>query len=122
MSKLVLIVDDDEANIRLASSLLCHRFKLGKDNILTAKNGEEGLDLFRRHPNLDLILTDYKLPEMTGIEMAERIRESSDVPIVILTSSDLKELSKKALGIGINNMLSKPYKIDAFYNVCKQYI
>lgn len=81
----ILVVDDEESITRLARQIL---ERLGY-SITVANSGSEALDLFRvRKSEFDLVLTDLKMPEMDGVELAESIRTlRPEIPIIALTGS-----------------------------------
>ena len=92
MAKRLLLVDDEPA---ITKGL---KFSLEQDGyeILTAYDGGEAMEKFRNNP-VDLILLDVMLPVMDGIEVCQRIREQSNVPIIMLTAKG--EDMDKILGL-----------------------
>ena len=62
----------------------------------------------------DLILLDWKMPEMNGLETARLIRKRSNVPILLLTSYDWGEIEQEAVEIGINHFMPKPFFMSTF--------
>ena len=106
MSKRILLVDDEPL---LLKGL---RFTLEQEGyeILTAMDGEEALTLFYENP-VDLILLDVMLPKLDGISVCQRIRESSTVPIIMLTAKG--EDMDKILGLeyGADDYMTKPFNI-----------
>ncbi len=88
------------------------RFTLEQEGyeILTAMDGEEALTLFFENP-VDLILLDVMLPKLDGISVCQRIRESSTVPIIMLTAKG--EDMDKILGLeyGADDYMTKPFNI-----------
>ena len=106
MAKKLLLVDDEPAIIKGL------KFSLEQDGyeIITACDGGEALEQFRTHP-VDLILLDVMLPVMDGIEVCQRIREESNVPIIMLTAKG--EDMDKILGLeyGADDYMTKPFNI-----------
>ena len=102
----ILIVEDDETS----AMLLKLDIKAYGKEILVAKNGAEGVELCRNHPELDLVLMDIKLPVMDGY-VATRLIRTFNTEIVILaqTAYGLAGDRKKAIDAGCNDYLSKPY-------------
>lgn len=110
----VLVVDDDPFFRELITDLL---EPVGYD-VWTAHDGLAGLDAMYNGP-FDLILTDYRMPGMTGIEMAAFIRRSDTVTPIILITGDCYALDHELVArAGITKMLSKPFKINEFLNMC----
>ena len=106
MAKRLLLVDDEPAIIKGL------KFSLEQDGyeIITAADGGEALEQFRNNP-VDLILLDVMLPVMDGIEVCQRIREQSNVPIIMLTAKG--EDMDKILGLeyGADDYMTKPFNI-----------
>jgi len=121
-NKTVLLVEDNEMNIRLFSFLL-KRVKIQFD---TATDGEQGLELFRKN-HYDLILTDINIPNLKGDEMTRIIRQDKDetkskVPIVALTASILISETELYLEAGINQVLIKPFTEPEFKEIIEKYL
>lgn len=106
VAKRLLLVDDEPAIIKGL------KFSLEQDGyeILTASDGGEALEQFKKG-GVDLILLDVMLPVMDGIEVCQRIREKSDVPIIMLTAKG--EDMDKILGLeyGADDYMTKPFNI-----------
>jgi DNA-binding response OmpR family regulator len=100
----VLIIDDD-ADLRQLAGLL---FKKAGAQIFTANDGLDGLSkLFLCDPNL--VILDVVMPETSGFEICQRIREVSDIPIIMLTSLNQEQDMLKGLESGADDFLSKPF-------------
>ena len=78
-----LYVEDDPIALASLSGFLGKRLK----HVFKASNGQEGLELYRRH-RPDLVVTDLEMPLMDGKEMIRQIREEDNVPIIITTGYD----------------------------------
>jgi DNA-binding response OmpR family regulator len=106
MAKRILLVDDEPLILKGL------RFTLEQEGyeILTAADGEEALKVFFEQP-VDLVLLDVMLPNMDGIQVCQRIRESSNVPILMLTAKG--EDMDKILGLeyGADDYMTKPFNI-----------
>ncbi|MBA7640752.1 Transcriptional regulatory protein WalR [subsurface metagenome] len=104
MEKKILVVDDEPTFVRLVSKALTHK---GYE-VLTAGDGQEALRLmFAQRP--DLVLLDVVMPKMDGWQTCSRIREMSDVPIVILTGQQKSEADiVRGLDYGADDYLIKP--------------
>ena len=104
----ILVVDDEPEITRALRSILSGH---GYEPILAA-SAEEGLDaLGRRHP--DLVLLDLALPGMDGLEFCRVVREErqSDVPIVVLSAYEQEDVKVKALDLGADDYLTKPFGV-----------
>jgi two-component system cell cycle response regulator DivK len=111
-NELVLIVEDNEQNRKLVCDLL--QFKGYRT--LEAKSGEDGVTLATEHKP-DLILMDYKLPGIDGIEAFRRIRHASGtshIPIVAVTASAMQEEARKMKEAGFDGFLTKPINVKGF--------
>jgi len=104
MVKKILVVDDDAALVRLFDQILT-----GKGyEVLKASNGQEALRLFFAQKP-DLVLLDIVMPEMDGWQTCSRIRELSDVPIIMLTGQQKNEDDVvRGLDYGADDYLLKP--------------
>ena len=117
MEKLtILIVDDDKTT----TSILNHMLYAYTDNILTASDGVEGLELFQEH-HPDIILSDINMPRMNGLEMVEQIRKiDENVKIAIFTDFEKRDILIKAIELGVNQFLSKPFASKSFSKTIQQ--
>ncbi|HMM27909.1 MAG: response regulator transcription factor [Chloroflexota bacterium] len=102
----ILIIDDDPALRQLvASSLQTAGYQL-----LTAGDGQEGLrQMYHSHP--DLIVLDVNMPAMDGWTVCQRVREVSNVPIIMLTAQSDPEEIVKGLDLGADDYLIKPFEM-----------
>jgi len=99
----VLVVEDEK---KISDIVRAYLEKEGF-RVRVAENGNEALTLFREGP--DIIVLDLMLPDMTGEELCSIIRESSEVPIIMLTAKSGEEDRIKGLGIGADDYLVKPF-------------
>lgn len=106
MMRRVLVVDD-EANLR---HTLGYALRQEGYEVLTAENGEEGLEQFR-NTNPELVILDVMLPRLDGFEVCRRIRRESDVPILMLTARDTELDKVVGLEIGADDYLAKPFSM-----------
>ena len=107
MNKKILIIDDDEMNLKMAEFILKQKFY----NVQKAASGMEGL-LYLRDNRVDLVLLDLEMPVMSGMKTLEIIRdnaEMADTPVIFLTaSSDLNNVVE-ASKLGIVDYVTKPF-------------
>ncbi len=104
MSTRILVVDDEPRYLRLLeANLLTKEYE-----VLTAMDGEEALETFSANP-VDLILLDVMLPRMDGFAVCQRIRQFSNVPIIILTAKGEEQDRVRGLDMGADDYLVKPF-------------
>ena len=103
----ILVVDDEPALRRAVErNLAGHGFE-----VRGAETGEEGLELETRfHP--DLVLLDLVLPDIPGTEVITRLRERSSVPIIVLSVREAEGDKVRALELGADDYLTKPFGVD----------
>ena len=107
MSKSILIVDDE------ASIIKGLRFNLEQQEqyvVSEATDGEEALRIFEKG-KFDLVLLDLMLPKIDGMEVCQRIRSMSDVPIIMLTAKDSDMDKISGLEYGADDYITKPFNI-----------
>lgn len=106
--KHILIVEDEEGIVQFLKQ------GLEEENYLVsaATNGLEGLTLFQNE-KFDLVLLDWMLPKMTGIEVCQKIRETNaKIPIIFLTAKDTVQETIEGLKNGANDYIKKPFSFD----------
>ncbi len=106
MDKIKILVVDDEARMRK----LVRDF-LVRDNfeVLEAKDGEEALDIFYRDKDIALILLDVMMPKINGWDVCREIRETSKVPIIMLTAKGEETDELQGFELGVDEYVSKPF-------------
>ena len=118
-NKTILIIEDNELNMKLVRSLL----QLQKYNIIEAENAEKGIQLARdNHP--DLILMDLQLPGMDGLKATELIANDEnlkDISILALTSYAMEGDEEKALAAGCVGYITKPIDTKNFSKIIAEY-
>ncbi|MFH1651008.1 MAG: response regulator transcription factor [Chloroflexota bacterium] len=102
----ILVVDDDPAILRL----LCTNLKARGYKVSTAADGEESLKA-AEGDFVDLIVLDLMMPKVDGVEVCRRVREWSDVPIIILSARGDETDKVKCLELGADDYLTKPFGI-----------
>jgi two-component system KDP operon response regulator KdpE len=102
----ILVVDDDKNIVEAIT--IGFQLQWQEVEVLTAPDGEKGLDMFYEH-NPDVILLDVMMPHKDGFSVLKEIRRTSDVPILMLTARG-DELDKvKGLEMGADDYLTKPF-------------
>ncbi|MDR1648867.1 MAG: response regulator [Synergistaceae bacterium] len=117
----VLVVDDNDINLIIASELL-KQYDIEAD---TAKSGEEALRM-TDSKRYDLVFMDHMMPDMDGIETTEKIRERggwrSTIPIVALTANAISGMRDFFLSKGMNDFVSKPIELEILNRVLRTWL
>jgi two-component system cell cycle response regulator DivK len=120
MSKKVLIVEDNELNMKLFNDLLeAHGYAT-----LKARAGLEGFDLARTH-HPDLVLMDIQLPEVSGIDIIKLLKEDEDlktIPVIAITAFAMKGDEERIRESGCEGYLSKPISVSKFIETVRGFI
>ncbi|MFH1098176.1 MAG: sigma-54 dependent transcriptional regulator [Candidatus Desantisbacteria bacterium] len=107
MREKILIVDDDEKICQALSIILNERGYL----VTTAKNGQEALD--KPIGEFSLIITDMKMPRMSGLEFLQRVKKiSPDIVVIILTAFGSIETAVEAIKQGAYDYITKPFELN----------
>jgi two-component system cell cycle response regulator DivK len=117
--KLILIVEDNELNMRLLNDVLeAHGYA-----IIKTGNGEEAIELARREQP-DVILMDIQLPDISGLEATRRLKEDAatrDIPIIAVTAFAMSGDEKKIRGSGCDAYVAKPIMLQPFLALLERY-
>ncbi len=103
----VLIVDDEDSLLRFMKRNL----EVRNFNVFTATNGLEALAIFEKE-SVDLMILDVMMPHMDGLETLRRIREYSKIPVIVLSALGEEQDKVKALNIGADDYLTKPFGVE----------
>jgi two-component system KDP operon response regulator KdpE len=103
----VLVIDDEPQILRALRTILGAR----QFRVSTASRGEEGLALAAAQPP-DLVILDLTLPDLDGFEVCARLREWTQVPIIVLSVRDDEGAKVRALDRGADDYLTKPFGIE----------
>lgn len=120
MPKSVMIVEDNELNMKLFNDLL----EANGYRTIKTRNGLEALDLAREH-RPDLILMDIQLPEVSGLEITKWIKEDDDlhaIPVIAVTAFAMKGDEERIRQGGCEAYISKPISVSKFVETVKSYI
>ncbi len=120
MAKTVLIVEDNELNMKLFNDLLDAQ---GYTTLQT-KDGMEALELARHH-RPDLILMDIQLPEVSGLEVTKWLKEDDDlasIPVIAVTAFAMKGDEEKIRSGGCEAYIAKPISVSSFLETIKSFL
>lgn len=120
MTKTVMIVEDNELNMKLFHDLLESQ---GYATIKTS-NGMDALDLARAH-HPDLIIMDIQLPEVSGLVVTKWLKEDEElqhIPVIAVTAFAMKGDEERILAGGCEGYISKPISIPHFLETIAKYI
>jgi DNA-binding response OmpR family regulator len=104
MSKRILIVDDEPRYLRLLEANL----RTEGYEVVTAQDGLQAIEVFSSQP-IDLVLLDIMMPRLDGFATTQRLREFSNVPIIILTAKGEEQDRVRGLDLGADDYLVKPF-------------
>jgi two-component system chemotaxis response regulator CheY len=108
-----MVVDDSKAMRAVLGRMLR---SCGYDDVVEATNGVEAFRFIRDHGSPEVVLVDWNMPQMSGIEFVRRVRGSGlvdDVPMVMVTSESSPDKVVEALESGADEYLMKPFTQDA---------
>ena len=120
MSKTVMIVEDNELNMKLFNDLLESRGY----SIVQTRNGLEALDLARAH-HPDLILMDIQLPEVSGLVVTKWLKEDDElmsIPVIAVTAFAMKGDEERIREGGCEAYISKPISVTHFLDTVRRYL
>lgn len=120
MSKTVLIVEDNELNMKLFHDLL-EAHEIGT---VQTSSGHDVLDLAREHKP-DLILMDIQLPEVSGLEVTKWLKNDEElktIPVIAITAFAMKGDEQKIREGGCEDYISKPISVTKFMDLVNHYL
>ena len=102
----VMVVDDESRMRKLVKDFLIQK----NFNVIEAQNGEEALDLFEeRKDKIDLILLDVMMPKLDGWSVLRQIRQTSNVPVIMLTARGEEQDELFGFELGVDEYIAKPF-------------
>ena len=101
----ILVVDDESRMRKLVSDFLVK----SQYQVVEAENGQEALDIFFAENDIDLVILDVMMPKMDGWQACREIRETSKVPIIMLTAKSDERDELLGFELGVDEYISKPF-------------
>lgn len=101
----VMLVVDDEEMVR---NLLQRTLQEADYDVITAANGQEALDKVSQF-NISLVLLDIKMPGLDGFQVLDRIRQRSDIPVIMLTAVKGVTTVRDSFNLGADDYVTKPF-------------
>lgn len=105
----LLVVDDSSTMRRIIKNTLA---RLGHKDVLEGEDGVDGWNALNANPDVDMLITDWNMPEMNGLELVKKVRADArfaDLPIIMVTTEGGKAEVITALKAGVNNYIVKPF-------------
>lgn len=102
----ILIAEDDREIVEILS------LHLEDDNkkLFKAYNGKQALDIFNKE-NIDIMLVDIMMPEIDGLHLIKKVREKSNIPIIVISAKTMDEDKILGLNLGADDYIEKPFKV-----------
>lgn len=120
MAKTILIVEDNDLNMKLFNDLLqAHGYET-----LQTKDGREAVDIVREH-RPDLVLMDIQLPEISGLEVTKMIKsddELKSIPVIAVTAFAMKGDEEKIREGGCEGYIAKPISVPTFLETVARFL
>lgn len=105
----LLVVDDGSTMRRIIKNTLS---RLGYEDVLEGEDGLQGWNVLDSNPDMGMLITDWNMPEMNGLELVKKVRADArfaDLPIIMVTTEGGKAEVITALKAGVNNYIVKPF-------------
>ncbi|WP_016956212.1 response regulator [Catenovulum agarivorans] len=110
-----ILVVDDSLSVRKYLRTLLERQNF---TVIEAVDGEDALERLKAHPQIKVVITDYEMPKMSGVELTSKIRRKNPhekIAILAISSSNNAMLTARFLKNGANDALNKPFDAEEFY-------
>ena len=120
VTKTVMIVEDNELNMKLFNDLL----RANGYSTMPMRNGYEALDALKEH-RPDLIIMDIQLPEISGLEVTKRIKQDESlrgIPVIAVTAFAMKGDEERIRQGGCEGYLSKPISVSSFIQTVRSFV
>ncbi len=116
MRETILLIDDDHSLRRVTE------YNLGESGfeVKSAASGRQGLEIFSSDP-VDLVVTDVKLGDMSGLDVLEAVKtQAPDIPVIVMTAFGSIEMAVAAMNKGAFNFITKPFERDTLIQSCRK--
>ena len=119
LKNITILYAEDEKDLREVTHQILKGFTKKQ---YIAENGQEGLELFKKHENeIDIIITDVNMPILNGLEMVKEIKKINlNIPIIVATAFSNKEYLLEAIDIGVDKYVLKPIDVSKLLQVMSQ--
>lgn len=115
-SKTILLVDDEQENLRTYTEILMDM----NYRVLASADSDAALELLRDNPKVDLVITDYRMPVRNGLEFVSLLRlQRPTVPVIMLTAHGSIETYLTSISLGVFEYVNKPVRKEEFERVVK---
>ena len=104
-----LVVDDSSTMRRIIKNTLS---RIGHKDVIEGEDGEQGWEAMQKNSDIDVLITDWNMPNMNGLELVQKVRAEekyADIPIIMVTTEGGKKEVITALKAGVNNYIVKPF-------------
>ena len=119
MKNVTILIADDEARIRGLLSQFFQK-KLGY-RVVEAEDGEEALNIFLSgKPKINLVILDVMMPKYSGWQVLEKIKETSNTPVIMLTAKAEEESQLKGFKLGADDYVTKPFSPNVLLARCEK--
>lgn len=108
LKRRVLVVDDEQVNRIILSKILKDEYE-----VFEAENGREALEILYAHPEISAVILDIMMPIMDGYDVLRTMAGDSElakIPVIVSSQKEGEEAEIKALSLGANDFIAKPYK------------
>jgi two-component system chemotaxis response regulator CheY len=115
----VLVADDFATMRKIVRNILK---QIGFDDIVEAEDGQAALQILKNE-TVGLVVTDWNMPNMTGLELLQKIRtdpKTANLPVLMVTAEGLKENVVAAVKAGVNNYVVKPFTAEVLQEKLEQ--
>lgn len=110
MKKILIVEDDKEIN-----RLICDYLSENQYDAISAENGLDAVRIIRNENSISLVILDLMLPFQSGDMVLQKVREFSDVPIIIVSAKSMVQSKIEAIRMGADDYITKPFDLDELF-------